>query len=135
MTPYHLTSYYDSNATDDQIYRILPRCSNLTILDLSGSSVSDDGVIALAEKCTHLVTVNLNKCKITDESLNAISIHCTDLREIYLNQNSSITFSGLDALLKRCSNLGCVQVQNCAQMFGPRVQALIVTHSGVRIHA
>ena len=99
------------NINDDNIRILTENCNNLKYLDVSCCGlISDNSLKYLSINCKNLNTLNLHGSSlgnpnITDRGLGYLSEGCKKIEKMMIAYFPSITNSGVDLLLRKCTNL------------------------------
>lgn len=104
-------AYPQGVVNDFSLYKIVTRCKNLEILDLSGTDITDITIYYLTHNCKNIKKLSLAGTFIRDMSLVLISMYYPSIRILELEFNN-ITRIGIFNLLLRCKNIKFLNILN-----------------------
>lgn len=103
ITSLNLTEFAIS---DDDVIKILQRCTHLKCISISSNRLTDDGVTILAENAKELTSLNLIECKeVTHIGVLAIAKNQRNLVELNLSECWQVESAGFIAIAENLTNL------------------------------
>ena len=115
--------------TGEGLVDVAALLTNLTHLDISGTSISDVELGLFVETCTQLTSINISKCrKVTDIGIMQIVKACRKIKRLILNESTAysgnVTDAGLGSVALFSSELVELKICFCPAVTDAGIQAV-----------
>ena len=115
--------------TGEGLVDVAALLTNLTHLDISGTSISDVELALFVETCTQITSINISKCrKVTDIGIMQIVKACRNIKRLILNESTAysgnVTDAGLGSVALFSGELAELKICFCPAVTDAGIQAV-----------
>jgi hypothetical protein len=119
------------NISEQGIFQVLKRCSNIRHLNLTYCRRVKLG--GMNFEVPKLEVLNLSDSSVDDESLNVISKSCRGLLQLVLNGCCHVTEKGVNHVLQNCTQLRELNLGHCRQVRAKFVSSMVFLRPSLRM--
>jgi Leucine Rich repeat len=103
---------------------LIPKVSNLTVVDFTGSSITHRSINCLASFCAKLTSISVTIDDISEECIDALSLGCPGLQVVRFICCYGLSDTCVQMLSQRCGGLSSVDLSECGRITDAAVFSL-----------